>query len=165
MFHVNTLVEHLFLCLFQLWKSESCSVMPNSLQPHRLYSPWDSPGQNDGVGSLSLLQGIFPSQGLNPGLRKPQGKPPVLENCLQLLPLFSGIKATASLNFSPPSLFNLCFHYHIIDSWLQPAISVIKNPCDYVVSTRITLYDYLKFLNLITLMVILHVNIFTGLEH
>ena len=31
-------------------------------------SPWDSPGQNTGVGSLSLLQGIFPTQGLNPSL-------------------------------------------------------------------------------------------------
>ena len=33
-----------------------------------LYSPWNSPGQNAGVGSLSLLQGIFPTQGSNPGL-------------------------------------------------------------------------------------------------
>ena len=32
------------------------------------YSPWNSPGQNTGAGSLSLLQGIFPTQGLNPGL-------------------------------------------------------------------------------------------------
>ena len=32
------------------------------------YSPWDSPGQNTGVGSLSLLQGIFPTQELKPGL-------------------------------------------------------------------------------------------------
>ena len=32
------------------------------------YSPWDSPGQNTEVGSLSLLQGIFPTQGSNPGL-------------------------------------------------------------------------------------------------
>ena len=31
-------------------------------------SPWNSPGQNAGVGSLSLLQGIFPTQGSNPGL-------------------------------------------------------------------------------------------------
>ena len=30
--------------------------------------PWNSPGQNGGVGSLSLLQGIFPTQGSNPGL-------------------------------------------------------------------------------------------------
>ena len=42
--------------------------MSNSLQPHGLYSPWNSPGQNTGVGSLSLLQGIFPTQGLNSGL-------------------------------------------------------------------------------------------------
>ena len=30
-------------------------------------SPWNSPGQNTGGGSLSLLQGIFPTQGSNPG--------------------------------------------------------------------------------------------------
>ena len=30
--------------------------------------PWNSPGQNTGVGSCSLLQGIFPTQGLNPCL-------------------------------------------------------------------------------------------------
>ena len=48
--------------------SESGSVVSNSLQPHGLYSPWNSPGQNTGVGSLSLLQAIFPTQGSNPGL-------------------------------------------------------------------------------------------------
>ena len=32
------------------------------------YNPWNSPGQNAGIGSLSLLQGIFPIQALNPGL-------------------------------------------------------------------------------------------------
>ena len=32
------------------------------------YSPWNSPAQNTGMGSLSLLQGIFPTQGLNLGL-------------------------------------------------------------------------------------------------
>ena len=31
--------------------------MSNSLLPHGLYSPWNSPGQNTGVGSFSLLQG------------------------------------------------------------------------------------------------------------
>ena len=45
--------------------SESRSVMSDSLQPHR---PWNSPGQNAGVGSHSLCQGIFPTQGSNPGL-------------------------------------------------------------------------------------------------
>ena len=40
-----------------LEESESHSVMSYSLLLHRLYSPWNSPGQNAGVGSLSLLQG------------------------------------------------------------------------------------------------------------
>ena len=42
--------------------------MSNSLQTHGLYSPWNSPGQNTGVGSLYLLQGFFPTQGSNPSL-------------------------------------------------------------------------------------------------
>ena len=50
-----------------LW-SESCSVMSNSFQPCGLYSPRNSSGQNTGVGSPSLLQGVFPTQGSNPGL-------------------------------------------------------------------------------------------------
>ena len=48
--------------------SESCSVVSDSLWSYGQYSPWNSPGQNTGVGSLSFLQGIFPTQGLNPGL-------------------------------------------------------------------------------------------------
>ena len=49
-------------------ESESRSIASDSLRPYGLYRPWNSPGQNTGVGSLSLLQGIFPTQGLNPGL-------------------------------------------------------------------------------------------------
>ena len=41
--------------------------MSNSLGLHGLYSPWNSLGQNTGVRSLPLLEGIFPTQGLNPG--------------------------------------------------------------------------------------------------
>ena len=51
------------------WVSESHSVVSDSLQPHWLYSPWNSPGQNTGVNSVFLLQKIFfPTQGSNPGL-------------------------------------------------------------------------------------------------
>ena len=42
--------------------------MSNSLQPHGLYSPWNSLGQNTRVVNLSFLQGIFPTQGSNLGL-------------------------------------------------------------------------------------------------
>ena len=45
-------------------KKVSYSVMSDSLQHHGLYSPWNSLGQNTGVGRLSLFQGIFPTQGL-----------------------------------------------------------------------------------------------------
>ena len=58
------------------------------MRPHGLYSPWNSPGQNTVVGSCSLLQGIFPTQGSNPGLLccrrtlyqlSHQGSPRILE--------------------------------------------------------------------------------------
>ena len=49
-------------------ESKGRSVVSDFLRPHGLYNPWNSPGQNTGVGSLSLLQGIFPTQGSNPGL-------------------------------------------------------------------------------------------------
>ena len=55
-------------CVVVVVSSESRSVVSNSLGPHGLNRPWNSPGQNTGVGSLSLLQGILPTQGLNPGL-------------------------------------------------------------------------------------------------
>ena len=53
---------------YRMLESESHSVMSDSLRPHGLYSPWNSPGQKTGVGSRSLSQGIFPTQGSNPGL-------------------------------------------------------------------------------------------------
>ena len=49
-------------------ESESCSVISDSLWPHGLYRPWNTPGQNTGVGTLSLFQGIFQTQGSNPDL-------------------------------------------------------------------------------------------------
>ena len=53
--------------LVMKWKV-SRSVVSDSLRPHGIYSPWNSPGQNTGVSSLFLLQGIFPTQVLNSGL-------------------------------------------------------------------------------------------------
>ena len=43
-------------------------IVKVTLQPARLLCPWNSPGQNTVVDSCSLLQGIFPTQGLKPGL-------------------------------------------------------------------------------------------------
>ena len=59
-----------------LWLASSCVcvlVVSSALQPcglhtSRLLCPWDSPGKNTGVSSHSLLQGNYPTQGLNLGL-------------------------------------------------------------------------------------------------
>ena len=45
------------------------SLQSHGLQLTRLLCPQNSPGKNTGVGSHSLLQGIFPTQGSNPGLQ------------------------------------------------------------------------------------------------
>ena len=63
----------LFFFFFEKYKkytieNESHSVLSYSLRSRGLYSPWDFPGQNTGVSSCSLLQGIFPTQGMNPSL-------------------------------------------------------------------------------------------------
>ena len=71
-------------CLFE---SASRSVGSDSLQPHRLYSPWNSPGQNIAVGSLSLLQEIFRS---------------LCESC----------RGTSLLVSGTPSLHSSWTHYH-----------------------------------------------------
>ena len=80
------------------FESESGSVVSNSLWPHGLYSPWNSPGQNTGVASLSLPQGIIPTQGSNPGLPhcrwilyqlSHNGSPRILEWVAYLAYLFS----------------------------------------------------------------------------
>ena len=44
------------------------TLRPQALYPARLLGPWALPGKNTAVGCLSLLQGIFPTQGLNPSL-------------------------------------------------------------------------------------------------
>ena len=59
------------LCLLHLRHPTACqirSVESNCLRLHGLYSPRNSLGQNSGVGSLSFPQGIFSTQGSNPGL-------------------------------------------------------------------------------------------------
>ena len=84
--------SHYFLCVCVC---ERRSVVPDSLQPHGLWPasllcPWNSPGKNTGVGCHSLLQTIFPAQGLNPVFciagrfflsSKPLGKARLISTC------------------------------------------------------------------------------------
>ena len=62
-----------FKCQFtRKWKVLVTSVMSDSLRPcglesARLLSHWNYSSKNIGVGCHALFQGIFPTQGLNPG--------------------------------------------------------------------------------------------------
>ena len=57
--------ENLLLYLVQVTSGASDSLWPHGLLPARLLCPWDFPGKNTGVSCHFLLQGIFPTQGLN----------------------------------------------------------------------------------------------------
>ena len=59
-------------CIIRKWKWSrslvSDSLLPSGLYPAKLLCPWDTPGKNTGVDCHFLFQGIFPTQGSNPGL-------------------------------------------------------------------------------------------------
>ena len=92
-------LEHLFFL------SESHSVVYDSLRLHRQYSPWNSPAQNTGVGSLSLPQGIFPTQGLNPGLL----------HCRWILYQLSQMGSPLLKKQISNELLTLAFHAHTLE--------------------------------------------------
>ena len=64
---IEAKAHFLVLCVLSC-SVESSTLQPHGLQPARLLCPWDCPGKDTGVGCHFLLQGIFPTQGLNLGL-------------------------------------------------------------------------------------------------
>ena len=109
--------------------SESRSVMSNSLWPHGVYSPWDSPGQNTGVSSLSLLQGNLSKPESNLGFLRwrqillptnPQGKPKNTE--VGSLSLLQRIFPTQESNWGQNWMFKYmqstyCAVYTVLSYW------------------------------------------------
>ena len=94
----------------------SCSVVSDSSQPHgqepaRPQFPWNSPGKSIEVGCHSLFQGIFPTQGLNPGLLhfslSHQGKKIFVLTIFQILFLW-GIAFQVDGFISPSVLWTYC---------------------------------------------------------
>ena len=75
-------------------------LKPHGLQPPRLLCPWDFPGKNTGVGCHFLLQGLFPTQGLNPGL----------QHCRQIL-------YRLSYEGSPTFLHTFVFYLIASENW------------------------------------------------
>ena len=71
---------------------ESLSVVSNSLRPHGIYSPWNSQGQNTGMGKPFPSPGDLPNPGIKPRSptlqedslpAEPQGKPLVIKVCVK----------------------------------------------------------------------------------
>ena len=100
--------------------AQSCQT----LRPHGLYSPWSSPGQNSGVGSHSLLQGIFLTQGLNQRLLNWQGDSLALSHL--------GSPTYFPLLFSPSVVSNSLWPHELQHTMLiYPSLSlgVCSNSC------------------------------------
>ena len=64
----HRLAEKVKVIVAQSCVNDVSALRPHGLQPARFLHPWNSPAKNTGVGSHSFLQGIFPTQGSNPGL-------------------------------------------------------------------------------------------------
>ena len=103
---------------------ESRSVVFNSLRPHWPYSPWNSPGQNIGVGSLSLFQGIFPTQGSNPGL--PHCRQTLYQLSHKGSPFFSMIRWFLFLSLFTVDCIDL---FQILNQSYTPKISPTWSQC------------------------------------
>ena len=101
---------------------ESGSVVSNSLRPHELYSPWNPPSQNIGVGSCSLLQGISPTLGSNPGL--PHCRPILYQLSHRESP-DTQTCPTPSCGLEPPVI---AIHRAYLSLGMIPASSVVVSP-------------------------------------
>ena len=84
------------------WMNVAVAQSCPTLGPHGLYSPWNYSGQNIGVGSCSLLQGIFPIQGSNLGL----------PHCRRILNQLSHRGSPLSCRLEPNSTLGSMFHPH-----------------------------------------------------
>ena len=83
------------------WKVKVAQFVSNSLRPHGLYSPWNSPGQNTRVGSFSLLQGNLPNPGIKP--RSPTSQVGSLPAEPQEKPKNTGVSSLSLLQWIFPT--------------------------------------------------------------
>ena len=94
--------------------SESCSVVSDSFRSHGLCSSWNSPGQNPGKGRGSLLQGMFPTQGIEPRSptlqvdslpAEPPGKPSLLTWIITIVSYLLSLQPSSQRNLFTESGF------------------------------------------------------------
>ena len=109
----------------------SCSVVSDSLWSHGLQPatplcPWDSPGRNTGVGCHTLLQGIFPTQGSNPGL--PHWRQILYRLSHQGRPFFWGFTQNVRLKVLTRDIrhfFPCVLNFFCVLVWIAPSSSTV----------------------------------------
>ena len=106
----------------------SDSLSAHGLQPARLHRPWNFPGKNAGVGCHFLLQGIFPTQGLN------TGSPALQADSLPLSQLGSLAIAILKLVGSI-----MCVIMMYMVWWMLVCIMYLISTCLFFVINRIVL--------------------------
>ena len=107
----------------------SDSLRPHGLQPTRLLCPWDFPGNSTGVDCHFLLQGIFPTQGLNPGL--PHCRQTLYHLSHQGSPKYKLQSKKSPIHFK----FLLLFSHWIMSDSLQPhGLQHARLPCPSLIS-------------------------------
>ena len=113
----------------KVWVAQSClTLWPHELEPAKLLCLWNSPGKNTGVGRHSLLQGIFPAQGLNPGL----------PHCRQILYLLSHLGSPREIlyptNLPSPAVSTYC----LVSISISTCINALLPPFLFIFSSFLT---------------------------
>ena len=153
-------IEHLFMCLLLfdclLWRSEMkvAQLCPTLCNP--VDCPWNSPGQNTGVDSLFLLQGIFPTQGSKPGLPhcrrilyqlSYQGSPFFGESSFQILCLFFKLGFCCCWLVGILFIFLYITSYHINDLRILSLILCVAFSILLIVLVNMSFnFDVVEFL-------------------
>ena len=120
--------------------------MSDCLQPHGLDSPRNSSDQNTGEGSLSLLQGIFPTQGSNPGLPHcrrilyqlcHKGSPRILE---WVAYPFSGALPEPGIKLESPALQADSLPAELLGTWHFCVLYLSESQCPKVLLLLISCF-------------------------
>ena len=104
-------VLHMHECMWSRLRRVWLSAALKGLLPSRCLCPWDSPGKNTGVGCSNLLQGIFPTQGLNPGLL--------------LLPALAGEFFTTSVTWKAHFIHNRVYMSGLLPQSTPPSLPLL----------------------------------------
>ena len=153
----------LLISLFLKGKGKVSQLVSDSLRPQGLYSPWNSPGQNTGVGSLSLFQGIFPTQGSNSGLPhckqilyqlSHQGSPRILE--------WVGYPFSRGSSWPRNRTGVSCIAGGFFTSWAIREASLFNQPITFGDSFQFWLFFSFQFILFYRVLLYHHILFFTG---